>query len=791
VSWLLTFDGYDPADEKRREALCTVGNGYLATRGAWRGCPAGDVHAPGTYLAGCYDRLRDERDGVVLENESLVNLPDWLPLSVAVGDGDWLGPETAELLAHQLELDLRRGVLTRRFRIRAAGGEVVTGVERRFVSMDSPHLAGLSLAVVVEGWSGRLRVRSAIDGTVTNSGVERYRALASQHLTDVSAEALPDGVALVTAATAQSRIRIAVATRTTADRPGEWRTGPDASHELVLDVRAGDVVAVQKTAAVFSSRDAAISEPATAAGEALVAADFEEALGRHVLAWSRLWRRFDVDLAGSVDSTLAAVRLNTFHLLQSVSPHTADVDAGVPARGLHGEAYRGHIFWDELFVFPVLTLRLPALTRALLLYRCRRLPAARRAAQEAGHAGAMYPWQSGSDGREESQRLHLNPLSGRWLPDATNLQRHVGLAVAYTMWQYVQATGDTDFLADHAAEVIIEVARFFASLASYDDGRDRFVIRGVVGPDEFHTGYPDAPYDGIDDNAYTNVMVSWLLRRAAEALEMLPPTRRTELTESLGLRPEELDRWALLARRLHVPFHDGVISQFDGYDKLAELDWEHYRREYGDIRRLDRILEAQGLSVMDYRVSKQADVLMLLYLLPPGELCELLRGLGYDADSDLLKRTVRYYLDRTSHGSTLSALVHAWGLASLDRGEALRFLDQTLRSDSGEAGMHGGTTAEGIHLAAMAGSIDLLQRCFTGLSIDADDALRFAPSWPRELGELRMTLRYRRHQLAVRISDDSVRVTSEPCRADPIRVALRDRSVLLHPGDTVAFSNGG
>ena len=174
----------------------------------------------------------------------------------------------------------------------------------------------------------------------------------------------------------------------------------------------------------------------------------------------------------------------------------------MPARGLHGEAYRGHVFWDELFVLPVLTLRAAALTRASLRYRYRRLPAARRAARDAGFAGAMYPWQSGSDGSEDSQRLHLNRLSGRCAPDVSHLQRHVCHAVAYTTWQYYQSTGDVAFLVDHGAEMILEIARFWSSAASYDRGRDRFVIRGVMGSDEFHTCYPGADNAGIDHNAY-------------------------------------------------------------------------------------------------------------------------------------------------------------------------------------------------------------------------------------------------------------------------------------------------
>src|SRR5437867_499306 len=150
AAWTLRFDGYSPRDERRREALCTVGNGYVATRGAWAGSVAGDNHYPGTYLAGYYNRLGDEIDGRRVENESLVNLPDWLPLTIAVEDGEWLTPDNSEVVDYAQELDLRRGVLTRRFRLRTSGDRVVAGVERRFVSMAEPHLAGQTLAITVE-----------------------------------------------------------------------------------------------------------------------------------------------------------------------------------------------------------------------------------------------------------------------------------------------------------------------------------------------------------------------------------------------------------------------------------------------------------------------------------------------------------------------------------------------------------------------------------------------------------------------------------------------------------------
>lgn len=784
--WRLRFIGYDALDERRREALCTVGNGYFATRGAWAGSVAGDHHSPGTYLAGYYNRLTDEVDGRIVQNESLVNLPDWLPLTVAVNDGPWLTPDNSDVLEHTAELDLRRGVLTRSFRLRDADGRVVAGVERRFASMADPHLAGQSLTVTAENWSGQLRVATTISGEVRNSGVERYRKLSGDHLTGIE-PSVHGEILLVAATTRQSRSRIAVASRTGAGSNDNWRESSSAtsvSRELVVPMSAGQVVTVEKVAAIYGSRDVGISEPVAAALTALKAAPgFDELLDAHVLAWSQLWRRFDVDVTEPADGMRAAVRLNLFHLLQSVSPHCADIDAGVPARGLHGEAYRGHIFWDELFVFPVLTLRAPALTRALLGYRHRRLPAARRAAREAGYRGAMYPWQSGSDGREESQRLHLNPLSGRWTEDATFRQRHVGLAVAYTMWQYVETTGDQDFLVDHGAEVIVEVARFFASLAEYDKARDRYVIRGVVGPDEFHTGYPDRPAEGIDNNAYTNVMAAWLLGIAARALDALPAWRRTELTEKLGLQPQELNHWDDLTRRMYVPFHDdGVISQFEGYGDLAELDWQHYRDQYGDIRRMDRILEAEGRDVTSYQVSKQADVLMLLYLLPRQELHDVMDRLGYPLSAAIIRRTVDYYLTRTCHGSSLSAIVHAWGLTSLDPDRALSFLHEAVHSDLGDA-MQTSTTAEGIHLAAMAGSVDLIQRCFTGLSVSRD-VLRFRPRWPSGLGVLRMPLWYHEYRLTVEVSAAGLVVSVDQGPGRGVTIRCFGHTRLLRPGET-------
>jgi len=422
---------------------------------------------------------------------------------------------------------------------------------------------------------------------------------------------------------------------------------------------------VEKVVALYTSRDRAISESLLDARDAAgQAPGFEGLLARHAGEWSILWDRFDIQLDSANEWAETVLHLHIFHLLQTVSPHTVHLDAGVPARGWHGEAYRGHIFWDEVFIFPFFNLQRPVLASALLDYRHARLGIARAAARAAGYQGAMFPWQSGSNGQEETQQLHLNPKSGRWLPDHSHLQRHVNIAIAYNVWQHYMITGSTGFLRFVGAELLIEIARFWASVTTYNAEEGRYEILGVMGPDEYHEAYPGADRPGLDNNTYTNVMVVWVLQRALEALEELPPHYRQELVQELSIQDAELDRWRDISAKMKVVFHaDGVLTQFQGYEDLLEFDWEGHRERYGNIARLDRLLEAEGDSTDRYKLAKQADVLMLLFLLSRTELRELLAGLGYQVSNEQLERTVSYYLARTSHGSTLSGVVSAWVLA--------------------------------------------------------------------------------------------------------------------------------
>ena len=788
--WVLAYEGFDADEEPLREALCTLGNGYFATRGAAPESAAGDVHYPGTYVAGLYNRLTTpiaERDIV---NEDLVNVPNWLHLRFRIEGEDWFSIEDADVEEFRQELDLRHGVLTRRFVFTSRGGRRTRVAQRRFVHMGSPHVAGLQTTFQPEGWSGRMEVESAIDGTVINSGVARYRKLNSHHLEPIEEGFPADDTMFVQVQTTQSRVSVAVAARTRVRRNGEISeidrrsvSSPGlASQTLVVEVSEGEPTSVDKVVTLYTSRDHAISEPGHEAQTWVQRlGTFDELLESHTLAWELLWDRFHLK-TGAADFEAMVLNLHQFHLVQTVSKHSIDLDVGVPARGWHGEAYRGHIFWDELFIFPYLNLHLPDLTHALLLYRFRRLPEARWAAAQAGLEGALYPWQSGSSGREESQVVHLNPKSGRWMPDNSSLQRHINIAVAFNAWQYYQVTGDRDFLAYGGAEMMVEIARLMASLASYNKAIDRYEILGVMGPDEYHDGYPDRDEPGLDNNAYTNVMAAWVVCRARDALDAVPEYRRNELIAKLHVQPEELARWEDISQKLVVPFHgDRIISQFEGYGELEEFDWLGYTERYGDIQRLDRILEAEGDSPNRYKLSKQADVLMLFYLLSADELMSIFHRLGYELDEDDIQRTIDYYDERTSHGSTLSRIVNAWVLARSDRERSWEFFQGALLSDVTD--IQGGTTPEGIHLGARAGTVDLVQRGFTGIET-REDVLRLDPAIPEELGELQFDIWYRGLLLDFHITPEVLTVTTRPGEAEAVSVGIRDRVIEVPAGTT-------
>jgi trehalose-phosphatase len=794
----LLYEGFDPAEEGLRETLTSTGNGYICIRGAAEWDEADDVHYPGTYAHGIYNRETTIMAGRPVLNEDLVNLPNPLALNFRHVDEKMRGLGDVEVLGYRHEYDARNAVLARRVRFSDETGRVTSLTSRRFVSMNRMHQAGLAWDLVPENWSGRIELVTAIDGRVLNRGVLRYRDLEGRHLDPQSPRIYEPDVIALKARTRQSRIEIAEAARTRVFQGGRelaveratFQTEDYIQQVLAFDVREGETLRVEKMIALYTSRDRGISEPLHNAGRSVARYPrFDAALDDHARAWRELWDVCDIRVPGD-RRVQFLLRLHISHVLQACSRMTAHHDAGVPARGLNGEAYRGHVFWDELYVYPFLNFRLPEITRSLLMYRYRRIGEARAAAAAAGYRGAMFPWQSGSDGQDETPRVHLNPLSGRWDPDLSHNQRHVNAAIFYNVWQYYQATHDVDFLRDHGAEMMLEIARFWSSLAHFNPQRERWEIHGVMGPDEFHEKYPGATEGGLRNNAYTNVMVAWICRTALEVADLLPATRRQALRRQTGLIDEEIAAWEDMSRRMFVPFHpDGIISQFEGYEQLMELDWDYYRAEHGNIGRLDRILKAEGRDPDAYKVAKQADAVMLFFLFTDEQLRVIFERLGYPYDPDTRRRTIEYYDARTSHGSTLSHITHAGVLAPIDPESSWQRFLLALESDVGD--IQGGTTKEGIHMGVMSGTLDLVQRAYLGTEI-RDDVLRFDPRLTDRLDGLSLLMQFRRTALRVALDHGELTVAALADGAPgAIRVGYGDDVRELRGGERCTFTVAG
>ncbi|MFE4078623.1 HAD-IA family hydrolase [Paenarthrobacter sp. YIM B13468] len=789
--WQLIFEGTDPDHEGHREALTTLGNGYMGVRGAVMESNRTTRYA-GMYLAGVFNRVPSGVGQETVFEEHMVNGPDCLPMDLRLEGGSWWSRDGLRVIHERRTLQMDKAVLARRLVLESPDGRRLEVSEARLVSMADPHLMALKTRITPLGWSGLIGIRVGVDVGVRNANLPEPPLTGRKHLTDRTtfdgAGADQANTLMVEAETSQSQIRIGVGLRADVGGIEGIPGSKGAFHFRTFESHCSDgaAVTVTRIVAVVTSRDRPISSAGTAAAASLERAgtDFDKLLRAHEAAWQRTIRPFKVELDAPAQVKLV-LNLHLFHLLQTLTRHTSELDVGVPARGLHGEGYRGHVFWDELFVLPVLTSRTPDVARALLDYRWRRLPAARQAAAGGGLAGARFPWQSGSDSTEETPRWLYNARSGRMVPDHSHLQRHVGLAVAFNAWQYFEATNDLAWLSRKGADLVVEVARYFAAVAEYDSADHRYHIRGVVGPDEYHTCLPGNRNPGLDDNAYTNVMAAWVCACAAGIPDTFSGHELADLLERLCVTEHEVARWGRLSRAMFVPFtKDGIISQFAGYDRLEELDWDKYRQRYDNIERLDLILEAEGDDVNRYKLAKQADVLMLPYLMGRQGLISFLGRLGYALQPEQLDRTVEYYLARTAHGSTLSRVAHASVLAALDPERAWESFREALDADLDDT-QHG-TTKAGIHLGAMAGTIDVVQRSFAGLRLDRM-GLSFTPNMPHGLRSVSFHVTYRGHFMDIQLKDGRIRISSAPGDAPPVRVTVHGQTVMLACGDTRSF----
>jgi trehalose/maltose hydrolase-like predicted phosphorylase len=734
--WILGHEGYNVLTESAVESRFALGNGFLGMRAA-RSVSRGPTWLswlgyirwaswPRCYVAGLFDIPNTEPPV-----PALVPVADWSRVRVLL-DGEPLLAREGEVLAGTRRLDLRRGVLLSSWTHRNPAGITVTGRELRLLSR-ADCAAGLQLMQFALDRDG---VEVTLEASFAMAGLGMEPTRLDEDLGAWRTEGTGKGVAMAGAAS----LLLADAAPLAADRPfplrwaWHWRSA------------AGQVAELDRLVAVARA-DTRADDPVPPALEVLArsrALGWRAVLAAHEAAWEDRWTAGEVRLEGD-DELQRALRFAVYHLSSAANPGDERVSIG--ARGLTGDAYFGHVFWDtETYLLPFYTAIWPEAARALLMYRFHTLPGARAKAARIGCKGALYAWESADTGEETTPERVVAPdgvlvdiLTGR-------MEHHVSADIAYAVWQYWRATGDDAFLLGAGAEILLETARFWASRAVPEaDGRRH--IRHAIGPDEYH--------EDVDDNAFTNVMARWNIARALETLDLVRarwPDRAAALREKLALGEEEIADWRDAVVRIVTGLDPatGLFEQFAGFHALEPLDLAAYR----DITvPIDVVIGRER--TRHAQVVKQADVVALLALLPeefPGAMAET---------------NFRHYEPRCAHGSSLSAGFHALAAARLgDPDLALRYLREAAALDLDPDP----TTAGGVRMAGLGGVWQAVVLGFAGLDL-MGDTLAVDPRLPPEWRSLSFRVHWRGRVVQVAIAGGVLQATLAAGEAMELRVA--------------------
>ena len=721
---------YDPVLERDLESRLAFGNGRIGVRASLE-IPTLNS-SPRTYFAGLYDGAPDSAVTSVL-----VSLPDWTRLSLSVDGQPVEFAPSAERV-----LDLSSGTLYATARIEPGGG--AGGID--FTSAKFASLADRSMAVQAAQIAATAGARVALEALMVPTSV---------------ALRLEDGGRAASVWDSPERgLRIEIQADCALYVDGRRLEPSDQGGGLAWRwswQAPGGRPATFVRAVRFTRPD----PPPASPDAPPVRIAGVEALEAHRRAWNERWRASGIDIIGD-DEAQASARFAAYHLISAANPD--DDRVSVAARGLTGDSYAGHVFWDtEIFLLPFYVLTWPEAARAMLMYRYHTLPPAREKARRLGYSGALYAWES-TDTGEETTPDHAHLPHGEKVAILNgSIEQHISADVAYAVWQYWTATADDRFLLDAGAEIIVETARFWASRArTEDDGR--YHIRDVIGPDEYH--------EHVDDNAFTNVMAQWNLETASEALRLVRerwPEEAPALCGRLGIDEGEAAQWGEIASRMYDGFDRdrGVFEQFQGYFELEDIDPAAYEPR---TMPLDVMLGRERTAKS--KIIKQADVVMLLALL------------GDRFTPDVRAANFRYYEPRCGHGSSLSPGMHALVAAQLGEMElARRYFAEARAIDSGAGA---GNLAGGVHLGTLGSIWQTIVFGFAGLSLH-DDGLRFRPHPPEEWTALSMPLRWRGSSLRIEIDAAARTLAATVVHGAAVAIEVNGDRRTVAPGERAVW----
>jgi alpha,alpha-trehalose phosphorylase len=770
--WRVVEDRFSERYFARAETIFAVANGFIGIRGTFdEGRP---VLAPGTLVAGFHETWRirhaEEAFGLARTGQTIVNVPDATVVTLYVDDEPLYLP-TARLRAYQRVLDMRAGTLTRELTWVTAGGKHVVVRSTRLVSLEHRHVAAVCYEVVLPDGTAPVVLSSEIVNrqdtaardlpAPEGAGDPRLATIPEERVLHEEACAL-DGMRLrLGYRTANSGMTLAVGVDHCIETPLDHGVQADATADrsrVTVSTHASPGVPVRLTKFITyqSSREVPAAELVERCGQTL---DRVSAAGLVSLQRGQreqldhFWDRADVriDADDEPERVQQAVRWNLFQVAQATWRAEG---TGVPAKGLTGQAYEGHYFWDtEIYVLPFLAYTQPRIARNLLRFRHSLLPQARERARELNQRGALFAWRT-INGEEASAYYQ-----------AGTAQYHINADIAYAVRRYAQVRGDEEFLLEAGAEILIDTARLWEDLGFYDR-RGRFHIHGVTGPDEYTTV--------VNDNAYTNLMARMNLSFAAWYVRELQDERPADyraLAADTGLQDSEIEAWERAAEAMYVPF--------DGRRGINPQDASFLDREVWDLEatppeRFPLLLHYHPLVIYRFQVLKQADIVLAMFLL------------GDKFDLERKRANFDYYDALTTGDSSLSACVQCVIAAEIgDEERALEYFRYALLMDLADVA---GNVSDGVHIAAAAGSWMAIVNGFAGVR-DFDGKLSFDPRLPRMWRSLEFSLRFRDRQLRIRLSHDEERYTLDD--GPPLRIQVRSDRHVLTAGEPLSLTPAG
>ena len=736
--WAVTEEVFAAKNLRENESVFALANGFIGMRGNLEeGCAAGAETIQGTFLNGVFDSepivYGEKAYGYAKNHQTICNVMDAKSL-LLTADGEALCLGRSDVADHRRTLDMRSGTLRRSFTWRTASGAVLAVESQRLVSLRRKELAAVRLRVRCLSGGCDLQIESPLSPAVIAEGDPndpRNAAGKDRSLTTACVRAEGDVLGM-TQQTKRSGYTIccAVAHRGVSGESRAEDTGARWCADVPLS--AGSEVCLDKSICYLAAQHADDALPDRAAALCREAPNFDALLQEQRAELDDFWAGVGLSIEGD-DALLQGLRFNLFHIYQSAG---RDGKTNIAAKGLTGEGYEGHTFWDtEAYILPVFQYTDPALARKLLEYRYAILPRGRERARELGHDGALFAWRT-IDGDECSA----------YFPAGT-AQYHIDGDVAHAVLEYVDATGDRDFLARYGAELLAETARFFRDLGFFSAEKDgRFVLNCVTGPDEYNVM--------VDNNVYTNCVAEETLRGAAAAMDWLRQERPEDyarLCRAIGYREAEAESWLAAADKMYYPAaRDGIVPQDDGFLQRRPWPLDSIPAEKHPL-----LIHFHGLTIYRSMVCKQADLILAM------------TRYGERWTMEEKRKNFFFYDSVTTHDSSLSMAV--FSLLANEIGETATAYDYFMSSARLDLDDMHHNTKDGLHMANMAGTWTGLVMGFGGMRL-REGKLSFAPVLPPQWQgyRFRVTVRGSCVEVCMRaggpeyrlVSGDGVTITS-------------------------------